>query len=175
MIAVLENELIEKRKWLEKTDFLNVVAVAESTPGPLAINSATYLGYKRGGFFGSLFATLGVVLPSFIIIFTISLFFNQFLSLTYVKYAFKGIQVCVAFLIISAGIKMMKHLEKKFLNVSLFFLTTALLILLDLFAINFSSIFFILIGGAIGLIIYFVSIIRNKEKANKNKQERGEK
>ena len=90
MLAILENEFVEKKKWTDKDDFLNMVAIAESTPGPIAINSATYLGYKRAGVLGSAVATLGVVLPSFIIIYTISLFFDAFLSLTFVAYAFKG-------------------------------------------------------------------------------------
>ena len=74
MLALLESELVSKKKWIEKDEFLDMVAIAESTPGPIAINSATYIGYKRAGVLGSAAATLGVVLPSFIIIYVISLF-----------------------------------------------------------------------------------------------------
>ena len=84
MVAVIERDLVEKKKWISSEEFSDVIAIAESTPGPLAINSATYIGYKVGGFLGSVFATLGVVLPSLAIIYVISLFFNEFLGLEYV-------------------------------------------------------------------------------------------
>lgn len=156
MIAIIESELVEKKKWIEKTEFLDVIAIAESTPGPIAINSATFIGYKRGGFWGSFFATLGVVMPSFIIIFAISFFFEKFLSLEYVGYAFKGIQACVAYLILSAGIKMFKGLKKNAFNVVLFGLTVAVMVTLDLLAVSFSSVYYILIGGAVGIVVYLV-------------------
>lgn len=163
MIAIIESELVEKKKWIEKTEFLDVIAIAESTPGPIAINSATFIGYKRGGFWGSFFATLGVVMPSFIIIFAISFFFEKFLSLEYVGYAFKGIQACVAYLILSAGIKMFKGLKKNAFNVVLFGLTVAVMVALDLLAVSFSSVYYILIGGAVGIVVYLVSFAKDKK------------
>ena len=167
MIAVIQRELVEKKKWIEQEEYLDVVAIAESTPGPLAINSATYIGYKVGGVLGSIFATLGVVLPSFIIIFVISLFFDKFLQLNFVKYAFHGIQACVGFLILSAGLKMFKGLKKSVFNLTLFIITIIALTLLDLFALNFSTVFFVLIGGAVGIVVYLISLIKNKEKGEK--------
>lgn len=164
MIAVIQRELVEKKKWIEQEEFLDVIAIAESTPGPLAINSATYIGYKIGKVLGSAFSTLGVVLPSFIIIFIISLFFDSFLQLEFVGYAFHGIQACVAFLILSAGIKMFRGLNKSPFNLTLFLLTVIALTLLDLFALNFSTIFFILIGGTVGLVAYLLSLINKKNK-----------
>lgn len=157
MIAVMERELIEQKKWLSHEEFLDLIAIAESTPGPLAINSATYIGYKVIGVLGSVFCTLGVVLPSFIIIFTISLFFDKFLELQVVGYAFRGIQACVGFLIFSAGIKMFKSLKKSVFNVVLFLCSVTLLILLDLFALKFSTIFYILIGGTVGVVCFLLS------------------
>ena len=100
MLALLENEFVSKRGWIDREEFLDMVAISESTPGPIAINSATYIGYKTAGFWGSLLATLGVCIPSFVIIYLISLFFYQFLSFEYVKYAFMGIRVAVVFLIL---------------------------------------------------------------------------
>ena len=76
MIAVMEREFVEKKGWINHEEFLDIIGIAESSPGPLAVNSATFIGYKYGKFFGALFATLGVVLPSFIIIFAISFFFE---------------------------------------------------------------------------------------------------
>ncbi len=177
MIAIIERELVEKKKWIEHEEYMDVIAIAESSPGPLAINSATYIGYKICGFLGSLFATLGVVLPSLVIIFVISLFFDQFLDLNYVGYAFRGIQACVAFLILSAGIKMLKHLKKTVLNVILTLLTIIFLVVFSFFTVNFSSIFYILIGGLVSLIIYLVHYFKQR-KTQKNvesvKVEKGE-
>ena len=168
MVAVIERELVERKKWLEHDEFLDMVAIAESTPGPIAINSATYVGYKLGGVLGSVFATLGVVLPSFTIIFVISLFLDKFLELTYVQYAFRGIQAGVSYLILSAGIKMLKSLKKTPLNLIICSLTVICLLTLSLLAVSFSSIFYILIGGAIGLIVYLVGYIKNKKSAKKS-------
>ena len=166
MLAILENEFVEKKKWTDKEDYLNMVAIAESTPGPIAINSATYLGYKRGKVLGSAVATLGVVLPSFIIIFIISLFFDAFLSLTYVAYAFKGIQACVVYLILSAGIKLFKGVKKNAYSITAFIITLAVLVTLALLSVKFSAIFYILIGGVAGLVIHLVNKLR-KEKEGK--------
>ena len=90
MIALLENEFVEKKKWLEKDEFLDVAAIAESTPGPIAINAATYIGYKNAGIVGSIIATLGICIPSVVIIYAISLFFDAFLSLTLVCLRLQG-------------------------------------------------------------------------------------
>lgn len=167
MIAVIQREIVERKKWIAQEDFLDIIAIAESTPGPLAINSATYLGYKKCGVLGSTFATLGVVLPSFIIIFAISFFFDAFLSLQYVRYAFRGIQACVAFLILNAGIKMLKHLKLSIFNSVLFGVTAVLLVILDIFAVDFSTIFYILIGGIIGLSVYLATDFRAKNQKTK--------
>ena len=164
MLAILENEFVEKKKWTDKEDFLNMVAIAESTPGPIAINSATYLGYKRGGVLGSAAATLGVVLPSFIIIYTISLFFDAFLSLTYVAYAFRGIQACVVYLILSAGIKLFKGINKNTYSITAFILTLSLLVVLALLSVKFSAIFYILVGGMAGLVIHLIGRLRKDKE-----------
>ena len=123
MIALLENEFVAKKKWIEKDEFLDVAAIAESTPGPIAINAATYIGYKNAGIIGSMIATLGICIPSFVIIYAISLFFDAFLSLTLVAYAFKGIQICVVYLILSAGLKMLKQMKKTAFNIVIILIT----------------------------------------------------
>ncbi len=155
MIAVLENEFVSEKKWIKKDEFLDMVAISESTPGPVAVNSATYLGYKIGGIWGSVIATLGVVLPSFSIIFLISLFFDRFLELSFVGYAFKGIQVCVVYLILSAGIKLFKDIKKSAFNIFIIIFVTTAMIALSVFAVKFSSVFFIIICGCIGVAVYF--------------------
>lgn len=164
MIALLENEFVSRKQWLEKDEFLDVAAIAESTPGPIAINAATYIGYKKAGVLGSVMATLGVCIPSFTIIYVISLFFDAFLSLTYVQYAFKGIQVCVVYLILSAGLKMLKQTEKTAFNIVVVSLTMIFLIVFSVFAVRFSTVFYILISGAVGVVVYLLGRLRKENR-----------
>ena len=168
MVAVIEREIVEKRKYIGQEEFLDLIAIAESTPGPIAVNSATYIGYKLGGVLGSFFATLGVVLPSFLIIFIISFFYEKFLALEYVSYAFKGIQACVAFLIISAGIKMLKGLKKNLFNVIMFISTLVLMLVIKIFDLPISSIYLILVGGLIGVIVWLFARKKVNNKGEKD-------
>ena len=173
MISLLESEFVAKRKWLEGDEFLNVVAIAESTPGPVAINAATYVGYKLAGFWGSLSATVAVALPSFAIIFLISLFFDAFLSLKYVAYAFDGIQVCVIFLILNAGVKMLLKLERNVWNILITSLVIAAMVTLSVLSIAFSSVWYILITAGLSLLLYLISYFnaRRKEKSDEQPDE----
>ena len=164
MIALLENEFVAKKKWIEKDEFLDVAAIAESTPGPIAINAATYIGFKKAGIVGSIIATLGICIPSFVIIYAISLFFDAFLSLTLVAYAFKGIQICVVYLILSAGLKMLKQMKKTEFNIIIILITLICMVVLSLFAVKFSTIFYILISGAFGVVVYFLGKLKKEEK-----------
>ena len=167
MIALLENEFVSRKKWIEKDEFLDMVAIAESTPGPIAINSATYLGYKILGVTGSLTATIAVCIPSFFIIYVISLFFDAFLSLTLVSYAFKGIQVCVIYLIFSAGIKLLKGIKKTAFNISIICIVIASMVFNTLFAIKFSTVYYILIAGMVGIFAYFINNLKDRKEADK--------
>ncbi|MBQ9514138.1 MAG: chromate transporter [Clostridia bacterium] len=175
MIAIIERELVEKKGVLNKDEYLDIISIAESTPGPIAVNTATFIGYKSGGFFGSVFATLGVVLPSFIIIFIISIFFRAFLSIKVVAYAFKGIEVAVAFIILTAGIKLFNGIKKTPFNIVLMALTVVSVITCSVFAISFSSIYYILIGGFIGIVFYIIAFIREKKFEKKNNDNGGNK
>ena len=164
MIALLENEFVEKKKWLEKDEFLDVGAIGESTPGPIAINAATYIGYKNAGIIGSIIATLGICIPSFIIVYAISLFFDAFLSLTLVAYAFKGIQICVVYLILTAGLKMLAHMKKNAFNIIIISITLICMVVFSLFAVKFSTIFYMMISGACSVVVYLLGKIRKEEK-----------
>ena len=166
MIALLENEFITKRKWIEKDEFLDMVAIAESTPGPIAINAATYIGYKMLGFIGALLATVAVCIPSFIIVYAISLFFDAFLSFTLVSYAFRGIQVCVIWLILSAGLKMLKRMKKTPFNIVILTVVTTCMVVFSVFSINFSTIFYILASGSIGLFGYLIGLLCKRKEAD---------
>ena len=154
-------------KRIRQQKSMDRAAIAESTPGPIAINCSTYIGYKKEGIPGALFATLGMVLPSFTIIYLISLFFDQFLAITWVASAFRGIQVCVLFLILSAGLKMLKKIKKNAFTVTVMCVTFACMVIFGLFAVSFSSIFYILISGGIGLLIYAVSYMREQRAVGK--------
>ena len=167
MIALLENEFVSKKGWIEKNEFLDMVAIAESTPGPIAINAATYIGYKLLGFLGSLTATVAVCIPSFVIIYAISLFFDAFLSLTLVAYAFKGIQVCVIWLILSAGLKMLKQMKKTAFNILILSAVVLCMMAFSVFSVSFSTIFYILISGCIGIFVYALGLLRGKREADK--------
>ena len=167
MIALLENEFVSKKEWIEKDEFLDMVAIAESTPGPIAINAATYIGYQMLGFLGSLTATVAVCIPSFVIIYAVSLFFDAFLALTLVAYAFKGIQVCVIWLILSAGLKMLKQMKKTAFNIIILSVVLLCMVACSVFSVNFSTIFYILIAGGIGLFVYALGLLRGKKEADK--------
>ena len=160
MIALLENEFVEKKKWITKNEFLDMVAIAESTPGPVAVNSATYIGYKIAGFKGAAVSTLAVCIPSFAVIFCISLFFEQFLKLTYVSYAFRGIQVCVIYLILSAGLKMLKNIKKTAFNIVILLSVIAAMVSCTIFSVSISSVCYILICGVLGMAAFFLKKLK---------------
>lgn len=169
MIALLENEFVSKRRWMQTDEFADMVAIAESTPGPIAINAATYIGYQQNGILGSAVATLGVCIPSFVIIFLISLFFDAFQQIQWVAAAFRGIQIGVVVLILSAGLKMLHQMRKTIYNAVCISLTAACFIICSLFAVNFSSVFYILIGAMIGLGAYFVKQLCEHRKTEAGK------
>ena len=142
MVALLEREFVEDKQWLSREEFLDMVAIAESTPGPVAVNSATYVGYKIEGAEGAAASTLAVCLPSFVVIYLISLVFDRFLQLSAVASAFRGIQVCVIYLILSAG-----------------------MVGCSVAAVSFSSLYYILLCGAAGVLLYLLRKLRKEEKA----------
>lgn len=164
MVALLEHEFVEQKQWVSREEFLDMVAIAESTPGPMAVNSATYIGYKIGGFSGAAASTLAVCIPSFAVIYIISLFFDQFLALSVVASAFRGIQACVIYLILSAGLKMLKNLERTPFNLLVLTAVVAAMVSCSVLAVSFSSIFYILFSGAAGLAVYLVRQLRKGGK-----------
>ncbi len=156
MIALLEHEAVEKKRWMTKEEFMDLAAIAESTPGPIAVNAATYIGYRQAGFFGAAAATVGLCVPSFVIIFCISLVFDRFLSLKLVGYAFRGVQMGAVYLIFSAGLKLLKGLKKTAFNITLLIAVAAAMLACSLFAVKFSTVFYILICGAAGVLFYYL-------------------
>lgn len=159
MIALIEKEVCEKKEWLSKEEVLDIVALSETTPGPIAVNMATFVGTKKGGFWGAAAATLGVALPSFIIIFALSFFIEAFKELTYVAYAFKGIRAAVLVLILSAVIKFFKELKKTPLAAVIMLGALAVTLLT-----NFSAIYVLLIAAAIGIAVAYILRFAEKRK-----------
>ena len=158
MIPLIQGEVVEKKHWVTEDDILEIVAIAESTPGPIAINAATFVGYRFGGVFGSFCATMGTVLPSFFIILLISGILRQFQDNVYVQYAFFGIRAGVLALILSGLIKMYKKCPKGAVSYIVFGLSFALAVFLDL------NIFIIIIICALfGLITSLITAGRAKK------------
>ena len=168
MIALLENEFVEKKKYIEKDEFLDMVAIAESTPGPIAINAATYLGYKHAGFLGSLVATVGVVLPSFIIILLVCALIRNFLKYKGVQAFLGGVRPCIVALILATAVTMAASTLLSFTTLTGGFApdVRGIIILAILVAIALvfkkikkkkpSPILMILISAGLGMLIYSI-------------------
>ena len=156
MIPLIEHDCVEKKKWITHDEMMNLTIIAESTPGPISINCATYVGYKQKGLLGAIVATIGMVLPSLIILFIISLFLDRFLEIKWVYNAFLGIKCAVGLLIFDAGTKMIKKMDKKPIPIIILVCSFILMLLIDLFALNVSSIILMLIAALIGLALFFL-------------------
>jgi len=170
MIAILDNEFVNKRKFFTKEEFLDLIAICESTPGPIAINMATFIGYKNNKIIGSIFATLGVVLPAFLIISLIAYFIKDFLAIELVANAFKGIKAGIVVLILFSGFNMFKALNKRVIWIIVFIAVIFLMILFEFIGFEFSSIYFILIGGLIGYIVFLIDQYKEKTKQEEVKE-----
>ena len=156
MISIIENICVEQRKWITHDEMMEVTVIAESTPGPIAINCATYVGYRRKGLWGAIAATFGVVLPSFIIIYLISVFLSNFLEITWIANAFKGIRIAVGILILDAGLKMFMKMKKKTVPCVIMGCSFAAMLLISVFSWSFSSVFLMLIAAVVSLAIFVI-------------------
>ncbi|MBQ8910142.1 MAG: chromate transporter [Oscillospiraceae bacterium] len=154
MIPLIQNEAVEKRHWVTDDDILEVVAIAESTPGPIAINSATFVGYKAAGILGSVCATLGVVLPSFVVILILSFVLRQFQQVQAVQYAFQGIRAGVLALLVKALWTMYKKSPKGW---AAYVVMGASFILTAIFEVN---VIFVIIGCAVFGLVTSLSMER---------------
>jgi len=157
MISVIENNCVERKKWITHDEMMDMAVVAESTPGPIAINCSTFTGYRIAGFPGALASTVGMVIPSFIIIFVISMFLDNFLELTVVANAFRGIKIAVGILILDAAINMIIKMKKKLLPMLIMILSGIAMLLINIFSWNFSSVSLMLVAAAVSLVIFLLS------------------
>lgn len=157
MISMIENNCVERKQWITHDEMMNVTVIAESTPGPIAINCASFTGYKKAGVIGALVATLGIVVPSFVVIYLISMFLDNFLELTIIANALKGIKIAVGILILDAAITMIKKMHKKILPRAIMLCSCVVMLCINIFAWNFSSISLMLIAAAVSLTIFVLN------------------
>ena len=157
MLAMIENICVERKKWITHDEMMNITVIAESTPGPIAINCATFTGYKKAGFAGALSATLGMIVPSFTIIYLISMFLDNFLQLTIIANAFKGIKIAVGVLILNAAVTMIKKMPKKKMPKTIMVCSCIAMLFINLFALNFSSISLMLIAAIVSLTLFIAN------------------
>ena len=163
MISLIEHTCVSEKQWITHDEMMNVTVIAESTPGPIAINCATYVGYKQKGLAGAIATTVGVVLPSFVIILVISQFLDHFLEITWVANAFRGIKIAVGILIIDAALKMFKKMKKKPFPLIILGCACAAMLVSEMFALHISTILLLLIAGFVSFTVYMVQQGSRKE------------
>ena len=156
MISLIEHTCVDQKAWITHDDMMNVTVIAESTPGPIAINCATFVGYRQKGFVGALVATLGMTLPSFCVIYLISMFLDDFLDIVWIANAFEGIKIAVGLLILDAALTMLKKTRKKRITDVIMMCSFGAMLSIDLFALHFSTIALLLVAGIVSLILFVV-------------------
>lgn len=154
MISLIDRSCVEKKRWISHDEMMDITVIAESTPGPIAINCATYVGYKQKGLVGAVAATVGIILPSFSIIFIISSFLDGFLEIAWIAHAFMGIKIAVGILILDAAVKMISKMQKKPLPLAIMGGAFCAMMLVNIFAVRVSSITLMLIAGILSLSIF---------------------
>ena len=159
MLPFIEKAVVEKNKWMTDEEMIDMLAISESTPGPIAINCATFVGYKVGKIRGGIMATLGVVLPSFIIICIISLFYEKFLEVEVIRWAFLGIKAGVAALILNAGIKIFKKSDHNLFSIAIMLLALEIALFTSI-----HTVFVIIFGLVIGVVFYILLYHFDKKK-----------
>lgn len=156
MLPIIQKEIVEKRGWATDEEVLDYYAIGQSTPGIIAVNTATFIGYNQKGILGGIFATLGIVSPSIVIITIIAIFFENFQDYVLVQHALAGVRVVVAALIINTVIKMYKDSVTDWLSIVLFVASFLILVLFDI-----TPIIVIIISAIVGILKY--TNLQNKE------------
>ena len=153
MISIIDDACVEKRGWITKEEMDDLVVVAESTPGPVAINCATFVGQRQAGLPGALCATLGMILPSFLVIIVLSRFLDRFLEIKLIANAFRGIRVAVGILIVDAARRLFVRMPRKPLPLFLFFGALAASLAVNFMSLRLSSIALMLGAAAFSLAV----------------------
>lgn len=154
MISMIEDICVERKQWITHEEMMDITVIAESTPGPIAINCATYVGYKKGGLWGSIVATLAMVIPSFVIIYLVSTVLDNFLLIPVVANAFRGIKIGVGILIFRVALTMLQKMQKKPFPRIIAGCAFAVMIVVNLFSLRLSSIVLMLIAGAVSVTVF---------------------
>lgn len=154
MISLIENICVDKKHWITHEDMMNITVIAESTPGPIAINCSTFVGFRQKGFPGAAAATLGVTLPSFCIIFLISMYLDHFLEIAWIAHAFWGIKCAVAILILDAALKMISKMPQNALSRILTAGSFAVMLLIDIFSLHISTVALMLTAAIVSLSVF---------------------
>lgn len=154
MISIIEDACVDRRGWITQEEMDDLVVVAESTPGPIAINCATFVGRSQAGLPGALCATAGMVLPSFFVIFAISKLLDRFLEIRVIANAFKGIKLAVGILILDAGRRMLLRMPKKPLPAAILLVSLALMLAVSFFSLRLSSIVLMLGAAVLCIAVY---------------------
>ena len=157
MIPIIEDNCVTRRQWISHDEMMNITVISESTPGPIAINCATYVGYKQKGTGGAIAATVGMALPSFCIIFLISLFLDRFLEIRWIANAFRGIKLAVGILILDAAVRMIRKMPKKPFPILITACAFGATMAANLCTLHISSIALMLIAGGTGLAVYLAA------------------
>lgn len=163
MIAMIEDICVERKKWITHDDMMNVLVIAESTPGPIAVNCATFVGYKQAGVPGAILATLGLILPSFLIMLALSRFLDHFLEIAWVARAFQGIKIAVGILIADAALTMLKKTPKTPFSAAVIVGSLTVMLLSGALAVNVSSVTLILAAAAVSLAVFLLRGSRRKD------------
>ena len=163
MLSIIENICVEQKKWITHDEMMNITVIAESTPGPVAINCATYVGYKKGKLPGAILATLGVTIPSFVIIYVISMFLEGFLEITWIAHAFCGIKIAVGILILDAAVKMIGKMQKKPLQACILAASFVVIMLINVLKLHLSSIVVMLTAALVSIAFFLAEKACGKE------------
>ena len=166
MIPIIEEEVTKKRKWISEIEIMDILAISESTPGPIAVNTATYVGYKVAGITGGIFATIGLTIPSFVIIFVISFFYQDFMKWPVIAAMFKGLKVGVIILLFSAVLRLRKGVKVNLVGTILFVSALSIMLIFSFIDIGFKylSLSLILLGIITGIVL---TLIANKKEDSK--------
>ena len=166
MIPIIEEEVTKKRKWISEIEIMDILAISESTPGPIAVNTATYVGYKVAGIIGGIVATIGLTIPSFVIIFVISFFYQDFMKWPVIAAMFKGLKVGVIILLFSAVLRLRKGVKVNLVGTILFVSALSIMLVFSFIDIGFNylSLSLILLGIITGIVL---TLIANKKEGSK--------
>lgn len=157
MIPLIQREVIERQRWIDNKDFLDMLVLAQSTPGPIAVNTAVFVGYKTRGVLGALAATLGTILPSFIIILLLAIFFAEVRENRYVDAAFRAMRPAVVALIVAPLMGLVKGMKW-------YLVAVAAVVAMAVWYFGLSPVYFISIGVVVGVV---VAVVNGRKGAKK--------